>query len=116
MTAQEARHHLAQMGIGLEKYTNPMAVLHSVLKRVGVTRRNDNGQVEYGPQGIIPPQPALPGPVIGPPGLTSAPPPPPRTMGPVERRKERLMEAEDLLPPPGPVKGPGDIKTGFKKR
>jgi hypothetical protein len=47
MTAAEMRLLLAAVGIDLTPYTNPMAVLHSVLGRVGKKHRAADGTLHY---------------------------------------------------------------------
>jgi len=59
MTAQDVRDYLNRMGISIEGYTNPMAVLHSILRRVGSTQRGANGDIEYGARGPLPPMPRM---------------------------------------------------------
>ncbi len=51
VTAGEMRALLYSVGIDLQPYTNPMAVLHSVLGRVGQKQRASNGTLYYGPIG-----------------------------------------------------------------
>lgn len=53
MTAGEIRALLLEMGIDLSPYTNPMAVLHSVLRRVAHTHRGTDGTLFYGPYGVV---------------------------------------------------------------
>ena len=48
MTAQEARHILAQMGVDISKYSNPMSTLHSILRRVAAWYRGEDGNLYYG--------------------------------------------------------------------
>jgi hypothetical protein len=56
MSAGEVRLLLVGMGVDISTYTNPMAVLHSVLKRVGQAYRDpSNGNLLYGPKNIPPP-------------------------------------------------------------
>ncbi|HWY46631.1 MAG TPA: hypothetical protein VNX70_04570 [Bryobacteraceae bacterium] len=53
MSAGEVRLLLVGMGVDISTYTNPMAVLHSVLKRVGQAYRDpSNGNLLYGPKDI----------------------------------------------------------------
>src|SRR5229473_676821 len=44
LTAQQVRDKLALKGVSLDDYTNPMAVLHTILKRVGDVRRGGKGR------------------------------------------------------------------------
>jgi hypothetical protein len=53
MTAPEIRLLLGGMGIDLSPYSNPMAVLHSVLRRVAHTCRAANGTLYYAPYGVV---------------------------------------------------------------
>lgn len=46
LTAQQVRDKLALMGVSLDDYTNPMAVLHTILKRVGEVHRGGKGKKE----------------------------------------------------------------------
>jgi hypothetical protein len=56
MGAGDVRVLLAGMGVDISSYTNPMAVLHSVLKRVGQAYRDpSSGNLLYGPKDIPPP-------------------------------------------------------------
>jgi hypothetical protein len=52
MTAGEIRVLLLQIGIDLSPYTNPMAVLHSILKRVAQGHRGDDGTLQYAAYGV----------------------------------------------------------------
>jgi len=54
MTAQEVREQLTKMGISLAGYTNQMAVLHSILKRVGLSRTDAKGNMEYARRPVAP--------------------------------------------------------------
>jgi len=52
VTAQQVRNLLSQIGIELTGgYTNPMAVLHATLKRVGEVCRDPKGQTLYAKKG-----------------------------------------------------------------
>lgn len=53
MTAAEIRLLLVGMGVDLSPYTNPMAVLHSVLRRVAHSCRGSDGTLYYGPYGVV---------------------------------------------------------------
>jgi hypothetical protein len=51
--ASEIRTMLGSMGIDIGSYTNPMAVLHAVLKRVGQTYKDPaSGQALYGSRSL----------------------------------------------------------------
>src|ERR1700691_4702815 len=51
--ASEIRNLLGSMGIDIGSYTNPMAVLHAVLKRVGQTYKDPaSGQALYGSKSL----------------------------------------------------------------
>jgi hypothetical protein len=52
MSAGEMRLLLSSRGIDISAYTNPMAVLHSVLKRVGQEYRDNTGNLLYGSKDI----------------------------------------------------------------
>jgi len=52
MGAGEIRVLLAQMGIDLKPYSNPMATLHSVLGRVGQKFRREDGTLYYSAPGV----------------------------------------------------------------
>jgi hypothetical protein len=56
-TAQQVKNRLELAGIDLQGYTNPMAVLHAVLKRVGDSFRAKDGIVYYGKKGLTPKEP-----------------------------------------------------------
>jgi hypothetical protein len=47
VTAQEVRSALAMIGVDISGYTNPMAVLHAILKRVGKTLKDPKGNIYY---------------------------------------------------------------------
>ncbi len=49
--AGEVRVLLANLGVHLEGYTNPMAVLHATLRRVGDVRQDESGTY-YGKPGL----------------------------------------------------------------
>lgn len=53
MTAAEVRKYLSGVGIDLTPYSNPMAVLHSVLARVGQKQRGPDGALYYGADNLI---------------------------------------------------------------
>ena len=55
VSAQQVRGYLNQLGITLD-YTNEMAVLHTTLRRVGLTARDANGNTCYGKKGLTCPQ------------------------------------------------------------
>src|ERR1035438_10369190 len=50
-TAQDIRQHLANCGIDLSPYANPMAVLHTTLGRVGESMRSEDGNLYYARKG-----------------------------------------------------------------
>lgn len=54
ISAQEVKVRLEAVGIDFSGYTNSMAVLHSILKRVGQTARNAEGSLYYGLPGLDP--------------------------------------------------------------
>jgi len=56
MTAQQLRDWLLQTGIDISEYTNPMAVLHTTLKRVGEVYRDGQGNTYYAKKGTPHPQ------------------------------------------------------------
>jgi hypothetical protein len=47
VTAQEMRDMLNAMGIDLSGYTNQMAVLHSILRRIGPSQKDAEGTTYY---------------------------------------------------------------------
>jgi hypothetical protein len=57
LTPQQVKNRLELAGIDLQGYTNPMAVLHSVLKRVGDSFKGADGTVYYGKKGLEPKEP-----------------------------------------------------------
>lgn len=52
MTAQTIRNQLSYMGIDISGYTNPMAVLHATLKRIGDMKKGTDGETYYGARGL----------------------------------------------------------------
>jgi hypothetical protein len=57
VTAQQVRGYLNQLGIELQ-YSNPMAVLHTTLQRVGQMCRDEQGNTFYAKKGLpLPPSP-----------------------------------------------------------
>lgn len=54
VTAQEVKLRLEATGVQFSGYTNAMAVLHSILKRVGQSARNADGDLFYGLPGLNP--------------------------------------------------------------
>jgi hypothetical protein len=56
VTAEEVRQMLSQVGIDISGYTNPMAVLHSILKRIGPSVKSQtDGRVFYGDAKVVGP-------------------------------------------------------------
>jgi hypothetical protein len=55
VTAQEVRATLKRMGMDISNYTNPMAVLHSILHRVAACHRDAEGKLYYGRRDLRPP-------------------------------------------------------------
>ncbi len=53
VTATEVRVLLLELGISIDGYTNPMAVLHSILRRVGELYQDSTGTY-YGRKGLLP--------------------------------------------------------------
>lgn len=47
ITAPDVRSKLALMGIDISGYSNPMAVLHSTLRRIAQPRKTPNGETGY---------------------------------------------------------------------
>ena len=63
LTAPEVRQQLALMGIDISGYSNPMAVLHTTLRRLKSVRcfkDGTDGQTEYLWEGDLPTLSALP--------------------------------------------------------
>lgn len=63
-TPQQVKNRLELAGIDLQGYTNPMAVLHAVLKRVGDSFKGKDGTVYYGKKGLQPKEPQNEPPII----------------------------------------------------
>ena len=55
VTAQEVRTTLKRMGMDISSYTNPMAVLHSILHRVAACHRDAEGKLYYGRLDLVRP-------------------------------------------------------------
>jgi hypothetical protein len=55
VTAQEVRTTLQGMGMDISSYTNPMAVLHSILHRVAACHRDADGKLYYGRRDLVRP-------------------------------------------------------------
>jgi hypothetical protein len=53
--AQEVRATLKGMGVDISSYTNPMAVLHSILHRVAACHRDAKGKLYFGRRDLIRP-------------------------------------------------------------
>jgi hypothetical protein len=64
-TAQQVKNRLELAGIDLQGYTNPMAVLHAVLKRVGDSFRAKDGVTYYGKKGLAPKEPEKAAQIVG---------------------------------------------------
>lgn len=127
VTAQQVRGYLSQLGITLD-YPNPMAVLHTTLKRVGKVARDSFGNTIYASQRVADPTPhstatpltgfkTLSGPPNNPLIHTSKSAPQNTT---AVTARHRLPRTAPISEPPNtgiPDLGPPDEHgTGFKRR
>jgi hypothetical protein len=55
VTAQEVRMMLKGMGMDISSYTNPLAVLHSILHRVAACHRDAKGKLYFGRRDLVRP-------------------------------------------------------------